>query len=55
MLVWSNVDTHLSAAVRELIASWNGLQVIRPLAYAPDLNRPRASGHTPAAALPTCR
>ncbi|WP_211349062.1 transposase [Micromonospora pisi] len=38
ILVWDNLDTHVSAAVRALIAARNWLTVIRLPAYAPDLN-----------------
>jgi putative transposase len=38
VLVWDNLNTHISAAMRELIAARNWLHVIRLPAYAPDLN-----------------
>jgi transposase len=38
VLVWDNLNTHISAAMRELIAARDWLHVIRLPAYAPDLN-----------------
>ena len=38
VLVWDNLNTHRSAAMRELIASRDWLHVVRLPAYAPDLN-----------------
>jgi transposase len=38
VLIWDNLTTHVSAAMRELIAARDWLQVIRLPAYAPDLN-----------------
>ena len=38
MLIWDNLNTHISAAMRELIAARDWLHVIRLPAYAPDLN-----------------
>lgn len=38
VLVWDNLNTHISAAMRALIAARNWLHVIRLPAYAPDLN-----------------
>jgi hypothetical protein len=38
VLVWDNLNTHTSAAMRELIAARTWLHVIRLPAYAPDLN-----------------
>lgn len=38
VLVWDNLNTHISAAMRALIAARDWLQVIRLPAYAPDLN-----------------
>jgi transposase len=38
VLVWDNLNTHISAAMREMIAARNWLHVIRLPAYAPDLN-----------------
>lgn len=38
VLVWDNLNIHLSAAMRELIASRDWLHVIGQPAYAPDLN-----------------
>ena len=38
VLIWDNLNTHISAAMRELIAARDWLQVIRLPAYAPDLN-----------------
>jgi transposase len=38
VLVWDNLNTHVSAVMRELIAARNWLHVIRLPAYAPDLN-----------------
>jgi putative transposase len=36
--VWDNLNTHISAAMRELIAARDWLHVIQLPAYAPDLN-----------------
>ncbi|WP_432987155.1 transposase [Dactylosporangium sp. CA-233914] len=36
--VWDNLNTHVSAAMRELIAARDWLHIIRLPAYAPDLN-----------------
>lgn len=38
VLVWDNLNTHISATMRTLIASRDWLHVIRLPAYAPDLN-----------------
>jgi DDE superfamily endonuclease len=38
VLVWDNLNTHLSRAMRDLIAARDWLHVIRLPAYAPDLN-----------------
>jgi putative transposase len=38
VLIWDNLNTHISAAMRELIAARDWLHVIRLPAYAPDLN-----------------
>lgn len=38
MLVWDNLNTHISAAMRQMIAGRDWLTVIRLPAYAPDLN-----------------
>ncbi|AQW56471.1 transposase [Streptomyces violaceusniger] len=46
VLVWDNVRLHLTAGIREFIAAnahW--LTVFQMPAYAPDINRRRASGH----------
>jgi putative transposase len=37
-VIWDNLNTHVSAAMRALIASRDWLRVIRLPAYAPDLN-----------------
>ena len=38
MLVWDNLNVHVSAAMRELIAGRDWLHVIQLPAYTPDLN-----------------
>jgi transposase len=38
VLIWDNLNTHVSAAMRQLIAARDWLHVIRLPAYAPDLN-----------------
>jgi putative transposase len=38
VLIWDNLNTHISAAMRALIADRDWLHVIRLPAYAPDLN-----------------
>ena len=38
VLIWDNLNTHISAAMRELTAARDWLHVIRLPAYAPDLN-----------------
>jgi putative transposase len=38
VLIWDNLNTHISIAMRTLIASRDWLHVIRLPAYAPDLN-----------------
>jgi hypothetical protein len=38
VVIWDNLNTHISAAMRQLIASRDWLHVIRLPAYAPDLN-----------------
>ena len=38
VLIWGNLNVHISAAMRELITTRDWLHVIRLPAYAPDLN-----------------
>ncbi|MEV0325366.1 transposase [Micromonospora echinospora] len=38
VLVWDNLNTHISAAMRQMIAARDWLTMIRLPAYAPDLN-----------------
>jgi putative transposase len=38
VVCWDNLNTHVSVAMRELIAARDWLQVIRLPPYAPDLN-----------------
>jgi transposase len=38
VVIWDNLNTHVSAAMRELIAAREWLHVIRLPAYAPELN-----------------
>ena len=38
VLIWDNLNTHISTAMRELTAARDWLHVIRLPAYAPDLN-----------------
>ena len=38
VVIWDNLNTHVSAAMRELVAARDWLHVIRLPAYAPDLN-----------------
>jgi transposase len=38
VLIWDNLNTHISAAMRALIAARDWLHVIRLPAYAPELN-----------------
>ena len=38
VVIWDNLNTHVSAAMRELIATRDWLHVIRLPAYAPELN-----------------
>lgn len=38
VLIWDNLNTHISAAMRALIVARDWLHVIRLPAYAPDLN-----------------
>ncbi|GLI03585.1 transposase [Phytohabitans aurantiacus] len=38
VLVWDNLNAHISAAMRQMIDARNWLHVIRLPAYAPDLN-----------------
>ncbi|MEU5950446.1 transposase [Micromonospora sp. NPDC047465] len=38
VLIWDNLNTHISAAMRELVANRDWLHVIQLPAYAPDLN-----------------
>jgi hypothetical protein len=38
VLIWDNVNTHISTAMRALLAARDWLHVIRLPAYAPDLN-----------------
>lgn len=38
MLIWDNLNTHISAAMRQMIDAWDWLTVIGLPAYAPDLN-----------------
>jgi putative transposase len=44
VLVWDNLNTHLSARMRELVERRAGLTVIRLPSYALELNRSRRSG-----------
>ena len=47
VLVWDNLNTHVSAVMRTFTDSHpDWLTVVRLPAYAPDLNPPRASGRT---------
>jgi putative transposase len=38
VVIWDNLNTHISAAMRKLIAARDWLHVIQLPAYAPDLN-----------------
>jgi len=38
VLIWDNLNVHISAAMREPITTRDWLHVIRLPAYAPDLN-----------------
>ncbi|MFD0203370.1 transposase [Saccharothrix carnea] len=38
MVIWDNLNTHISAAMRDLAAKRDWLHVIQLPAYAPDLN-----------------
>ena len=38
VLVWDNLNTHVSAALRDLVANRDWLHVVQLPAYAPDLN-----------------
>ncbi len=38
VVIWDNLNTHISAAMRKLIAARDWLHIIRLPAYAPDLN-----------------
>lgn len=38
MLVWDNLNTHLTAGMRRYIADRDWLTVVQPPSYAPDLN-----------------
>ncbi|MFD0884377.1 transposase [Streptosporangium algeriense] len=38
MLVWDNLNTHLTAGMRAFIADQDWLTVVQPPTYAPDLN-----------------
>ena len=53
VLIWDNLNVHISAAMRELITTRDWLHVIRLPAYAPDLNPWKACGHTSKAAWAT--
>ena len=44
VLIWDNLNTHVSVRMRELIAARRWLTVIQLPAYAPDLPQPRVSG-----------
>lgn len=56
MLLWDNLNPHVSAAMRELVATRVWLHVIRLPAYAPDLNPTEGvCGRTSNAASATCR
>lgn len=56
VVIRDNLNTHVSAATRTLIASRNWLQVIRLPAYAPDLNPvERIWSHLTRAWHPGCR
>jgi putative transposase len=53
VVIWDNLNTHVSAAMRELADSRDWLHVIHLPAYAPDLNPTEVSGHTSNAAWAT--
>ncbi|WP_083751712.1 transposase [Saccharothrix sp. ALI-22-I] len=38
LVIWDNLNTHISTAMRHLVAGRDWLHVIQPPAYAPDLN-----------------
>jgi putative transposase len=40
VVIWDNLNTHISAAMRRLIAARDWLHIIRLPAYTPDLNPP---------------
>ncbi|GAA3261712.1 transposase [Dactylosporangium siamense] len=46
VLVWDNLNTHVSTVMRNFIAGRDWLTVIRLPAYAPTSTRPKASGPT---------
>ena len=46
VVIWDNLNTHISAAMRALIDARDWLTVIRLPAYAPDLNPVEAPGQT---------
>ncbi|MFQ6268109.1 transposase [Kutzneria viridogrisea] len=52
-VIWDNLNTHVSAAMRALIASRDWLRVIRLPAYARTSTRSRASGRISSAAWAT--
>ncbi|MET7472020.1 transposase [Micromonospora sp. NPDC005599] len=43
--VWDNLNTHVSAAMRQMIDARDWLHVIRLPAYAPDLNPTEGGSH----------
>lgn len=53
VLVWDRLNTHVSHAMRELIAAREWLTVFLLPAYSPDLNPVEGDGHTSNAAWPT--
>ena len=53
VLVWDNLNTHVSAAMRTLIEARDWLTVIRLPAYAPDLNPTEGVWDTRNEAWPT--
>jgi transposase len=63
VLVWDNLNTHVSAAMRHMIDARDWLHVIRLLAYAPDRNPVEAvwshlnatSATSPSAASTICK
>ena len=46
VVIWDNLNTHISAAMRQMIDARNWLHVIRLPAYAPDLNPSKRSDPT---------